>query len=95
MGLRGVEGQEVTLRDRALAVSSGAGLYFGTGDRRNHIIDPRTGDCVEARKVVVVTAPEAWLADALSTACSVLTEEEARTLIAQWEDVDLFIHSPS
>ena len=95
VGLRGVEGQEVTLRDRALAVSSGAGLYFGTGDRRNHIIDPRTGDCVEARKVVVVTAPEAWLADALSTACSVLTEEEARTLIAQWEDVDLFIHSPS
>ena len=92
VGLRGVEGEEIALRDRALAVSSGAGLYFGTGDRRNHIIDPRTGDCVEARKVVAVTAPEAWLADALSTACSVLEEEKARDLIAQWEDVELFIH---
>jgi len=92
VGLRGVEGEEIALRDRALAVSSGAGLYFGTGDRRNHIVDPRTGDCVEARKVVAVTAPEAWLADALSTACSVLEEEKARDLIAQWEDVELFIH---
>jgi len=92
VGLRGVEGEEIALRNRALAVSSGAGLYFGTGDRRNHIIDPRTGDCVEARKVVAVTAPEAWLADALSTACSVLEEEKARDLIAQWEDVELFIH---
>lgn len=92
VGLRGVEGEEIALRDRALAVSSGAGLYFGTGDRRNHIIDPRTGDCVEARKVVAVTAPEAWLADALSTACSVLEEEKARDLIAQWEGVELFIY---
>lgn len=92
VGLRGVEGEEIALRDRALAVSSGAGLYFGTGDRRNHIVDPRTGDCVEARKVVAVTAPEAWLADALSTACSVLEEEKARDLIAQWEDVEFFIH---
>jgi len=92
VGLRGVEGEEIALRDRALAVSSGAGLYFGTGDRRNHIIDPRSGDCVEARKVVAVTAPEAWLADALSTACSVLGEEEARGLIGQWEDVELFIY---
>ena len=92
VGLRGVEGEEIALRDRALAVSSGAGLYFGTGDRRNHIVDPRTGDCVEARKVVAVTAPEAWLADALSTACSVLEEEKARDLIARWEDVELFIH---
>ncbi len=92
VGLRGVEGEEIALRDRALAVSSGAGLYFGTGDRRNHIIDPRTGDCVEARKVVAVTAPEAWLADALSTACSVLEEGKARDLIAQWEDVELFIY---
>lgn len=92
VGLRGVEGEEIALRDRALAVSSGAGLYFGTGDRRNHIVDPRTGDCVEARKVVAVTAPEAWLADALSTACSVLEEEKARDLIAQWEDVELFIY---
>jgi len=92
VGLRGVEGEEIALRDRALAVSSGAGLYFGTGDRRNHIIDPRTGDCVEARKVVAVTAPEAWLADALSTACSVLEEEKARDLIAQWEGVELLIY---
>ncbi|MEO1826248.1 MAG: FAD:protein FMN transferase [Roseibacillus sp.] len=92
VGLRGVEGEEIALRDRALAVSSGAGLYFGTGDRRNHIIDPRTGDCVEARKVVAVTAPEGWLADALSTACSVLEEEKARDLIAQWEGVELFIY---
>ena len=92
VGLRGLKGEKVSLRDRALAVSSGAGLYFGTGSGKNHIIDPRTGDCVEARKVVAVTAREAWLADALSTACSVLGENDARALIGQWEEVELFIH---
>ena len=92
VGLRGLTGEEISLRDRALAVSSGAGLYFGTSRGKNHIIDPRTGDCVEARKVVAVTAREAWLADALSTACSVLTEEEGRALVAQWEGVELLVH---
>lgn len=92
VALRGLKGKEVSLRDRALAVSSGAGLYFGTGSGKNHIIDPRTGDCVEARRVVAVTAREAWLADALSTACSVLKEEEGRALIGQWEGVELFVH---
>ena len=92
VGLRGLPGEEISLRDRALAVSSGSGLYFGTGSGKNHIIDPRTGDCVEARKVVAVTAREAWLADALSTACSVLTEEEGRALVAQWEGVELLVH---
>ena len=41
---------------------------------------------------MAVTAPEAWLADSLSTACSVLEEEKARDLIAQWEGVELFIY---
>ena len=92
VGLRGLAGEEVSLRNRALAVSSGAGLYFGTGAGKNHLIDPRSGSCAEDRRVVAVTAGEAWLADALSTACAVVSDEDARELIAGWEDVGLAIH---
>jgi thiamine biosynthesis lipoprotein len=92
VGLRGLAGEEVSLRNRALAVSSGSGFYFGTGAGRNHLIDPRSGACAEDRRVVAVTAGEACLADALSTACAVMGDEEARALIAKWEGVDLAIH---
>jgi len=92
VGLRGLAGKEVSLRNRALAVSSGSGFYFGTGAGKNHLIDPRSGSCAEDRRVVAVTAGEACLADALSTACAVVSDEDARELIAKWEDVELAIH---
>jgi thiamine biosynthesis lipoprotein len=92
VGLRGLAGEEVSLRNRALAVSSGSGLYFGTGAGKNHLIDPRSGSCAEDRRVVAVTAGEAWLADALSTACAVVSDADARELIAGWADVKLAIH---
>ncbi len=92
VGLRGLAGEEVSLRNRALAVSSGSGFYFGTGAGKNHLIDPRNGSCAEDRRVVAVTAGEAWLADALSTACAVVSDADARELIAGWADVKLAIH---
>lgn len=91
VGIRNAEGQEVSLREKALAVSSGAGLYFGTGEGVNHLINPRTGGCAEDRRIVAVTAETACVADALSTACGVLGDEEAERLIRSWDGADLLI----
>lgn len=91
VAIREAEAEPVALQDRALAVSSGAGLFFGTGAGRNHLINPHTGSCAEDRRVVAVTAPRASTADALSTACAVLPDEEARDLIRQWDAADLRI----
>ena len=41
--------ESMALRDRALAVSSGSGLYFGTGAGANHLIDPQSGRSPEGR----------------------------------------------
>lgn len=94
VGIGGGSSESLQLRDRALAVSSGAGFYFGTGAGRNHLIDPRSGRCAEDTRVVAVVAPDATTADALSTACAVLGDEEARSLVAGWADTELRILRP-
>ncbi len=95
VGLRGAgDAEVVALRERALAVSSGAGLFFGTGEGMNHLIDPHSGRCAEDRRLVAVTAADACTADALSTACAVLGDEEARGLVRKWKDATLRILRP-
>lgn len=91
VGIRGMPEEGISLRERALAVSSGAGHYFGTGAGKNHLINPRSGACSEDRRVVAVTAAKAWTADALSTACAVLGDEAAKALVDGWDDADLRI----
>jgi thiamine biosynthesis lipoprotein len=72
----------VTVRDQALATSSGA--FRGvTIDGRwySHLLDPRTGWPVDHIRSVSVLAPDAMTADALATACSVLSVEEGLQLL--------------
>lgn len=59
---------EIELNTGAIAVSSGAGLYFDRQRRHNHLIDPRTGNSPAGETVIAVRAASAMLADGLSTA---------------------------
>jgi thiamine biosynthesis lipoprotein len=66
------------LKDAALSTSGTAVQWFRVGGKRyGHILDPRTGWPVETMLSVSVIAPEAALADALSTAFFVLGVENA------------------
>ncbi|MCC5991840.1 MAG: FAD:protein FMN transferase [Rhodobacteraceae bacterium] len=57
------------LRDRALASSAAQGISFDGRGRVGHILNPKTGLPAPSRWTLVsVTAPQAWLADGLSTA---------------------------
>ncbi len=85
----------MNLRERALAVSSGTGFFFGTGAGMNHLIDPRSGRCAEDRRVVAVTALDACTADALSTACAILEDGEAEALVEKWEGAEIRILRPA
>lgn len=69
---------ELLLVDRA-AGTSGAGFQFfrHAGKRYGHILDPRTGMPAEGVFSVTVAAPNATLADALSTAFYVMGYEAA------------------
>ncbi len=67
------------LHNRAL---SGSGLEAGL-----HIIDPRTGRPVAGRRAAWSAAPVAATADALSTACMVMTPAEVGDYCAAHADV--------
>ena len=68
VGLAG--GGEVELADRALAVTEPAGFSFDAEGRLPHLIDPALGAPRAEWRRIAVTAPQAGLADALSTGLS-------------------------
>lgn len=74
----------VALQDAALASSAAQGISFDGEGRVGHILNPKTGLPAPKRwKLVTVTAPQAWLADGLSTAfCLMNRNQIAQTLQA-------------
>ncbi len=70
-------GQEIELRDSALATSAPHGHWFDRANLRHHLLDPANGESPRHHASVTVTAPSATTADALSTALSILPAERA------------------
>ena len=72
----------IRLTDAAVSTSGNYQRFFQIAGRHySHILDPRTGLPVEQAPSVTVIAPTAADADALATACSVLSVSEALKLI--------------
>jgi thiamine biosynthesis lipoprotein len=74
----------VELSDEALSMSSSLsqsslidGISYG------HVIDPRSGQALRARRSAVVVASSATLAEVLSTALLVLDEKEGRRVVSE------------
>jgi thiamine biosynthesis lipoprotein len=66
-----------TLRDRALSVSASLGQSVEIdGVRYGHVLDPRSGEPLRARRMAAVIAGSGELAEALSKALLVLEPEE-------------------
>lgn len=66
--------RDVALADRALASSSDSGFVFDPSGRFTHLLDPRSGRSPRRYRAVAVLAPEAVLADALSTGFALMPE---------------------
>ena len=72
----------VTLRDRALSSSGTLGQWSEIEGRRfGHVVDPRSGWPLTRERHALVVAPDATLAEVLSTALLVLGEEEGIALV--------------
>jgi len=80
--------------DRAVASSGGYGTVFDRAGRYSHLIDPRTGRTAPVLRGITVTAPDATLADALSTAFSVMDETEIREVARRIGGIDVYQLSP-
>ncbi|MDP7008284.1 MAG: FAD:protein FMN transferase [Phycisphaerales bacterium] len=78
--------------DTCLSTSGNYEKFFiKDGVRYHHIIDPRTGFPARGTKSVTVICKDATLADALSTACFVLSPEQGISLCAQFENIEVLI----
>ena len=64
------------LKDRAVATSMMDGTVLDTAGRVGHILHPAKGAVASAFSAVSVVAPDAALADALSTAAVLMTADE-------------------
>lgn len=72
------------IRDRAVATSGGYGTQFDAAGRFNHIFDPHTGATSSLYLSVSVVAPTATMADALSTAFSLMTLDQTQEVAGRY-----------
>jgi len=75
--------ERIALDNMAVATSGGYGTLFDPGGRFNHILDPATGATSARYASVSVIAPTATVADALSTAFSLMPLEATRAVAGQ------------
>lgn len=69
---------------RALAVSAGSGYTFDPEGRFHHIFRPLDGGNTHPDSTIVVTAPTATMADALSTTFTIASEAERREILTKF-----------
>lgn len=79
----------VTLRSRALATSAPAGTMLDAESGLGHILDPRDPTRKPENQLVSVSAPQAAIADGLSTAGCLLSSVELGLAIGSFDDTKL------
>ena len=67
--------------DRAVSTSGAYGFRFDAAGRFNHLFDPRTGGSASHYRSVTTVSRNATAADALSTAFSLMPEDQIRALL--------------
>jgi thiamine biosynthesis lipoprotein len=85
----------LTLRDRALSVSGSFGSFSEIEGRRyGHVLDPRSGAPLAARREALVVAPDATLAEALSKAVLVLGARDGLDLVSTLPGCEALLLGP-
>lgn len=79
----------------AVATSSGMGDIFDKKGEFHHLFDPRTGKSTHRYSSVTVTAPEATLADALSTAFCAMPVAEIKDCLKDMPSVNARLTDPA
>lgn len=103
VGVRNPRGQDrmalvavMEIRDRAVVTSGDYERFFTVdGVRYHHILDPKTGQPARGLASVTVLAPDAFTADAYSTACFILGLEKGMQLIESEPDLEAIMVTES
>lgn len=71
------------LINNAVATSAARGFRFDVEGNCNHLFDPVTGGCAQRSRSITVVADTATMADALSTAFALMSDDAIRSSLAQ------------
>lgn len=82
-------GDLIYLENRSLATSDTLGTVFDKAGRMGHIIDPRTGLPAADARSVTVSARQATVADALSTAFCIMNTGAVATALESFGDAEI------
>jgi FAD:protein FMN transferase len=85
----------IKLTDRALATSAASGHFFGQDSRMHHLIEPGTGRPAGYYGSLSVLAPNATLADGLSTGLSMIAPNALAPITAGLNGVDVIARTAS
>lgn len=81
------------VEDSAVATSSPLGFRFDDSGRFGHIIDPRSGTTPQRYASITVSAAEAALADALSTAFSLMDLDAIKSVVSSLAGIEAHLLS--
>ncbi|MFA5702381.1 MAG: FAD:protein FMN transferase [Advenella sp.] len=84
----------IPLKNEALSTSGGYGTMFDEAGKFTHLFNPVTGACQPAYRSVSVRAPNATTADALSTAFSVMSLDNIKTVMNKLPGVGAWLLMP-
>lgn len=83
--------RKVSIIDQAVASSGGYGTKFDIAGRHHHLFDRSTGASAKYTLGVTVVAPTATIADALSTALSVMPYDQALSCLNRFDRSEAMI----
>ncbi len=76
--------------DRAIATSAPKGTVFDKDGKFHHLLDPRTGFPASFHRAIAVNAPNATMADGLSTAFSVMPLPEIIEVLKNLPAIEVY-----
>lgn len=90
VGIPSSNGRPLSLRNEAIATSAPSGTIFNADGRFHHLLDPRSGGCASRWRSVTVMAQNATVADALSTAFSVMDQQTIASVMTEFPGTRVF-----
>lgn len=90
---RGRPRRTLDLVDKAVATTSADGFHFEPAGHCNHLFNPATGHCAKPQISRTVVAPTAAVADALSTAFTLMDDGGISRTLARTPNTQLYFNT--
>ena len=87
----GEGGKPISIANKAVATSGAGSFRFDDKGRCNHLFDPSSGACAVPGRNLTVVAPAATMADGVSTAFSLMSEDEIRAASSRFGDAQIYL----